>query len=214
MGEKLMVLWRKAFIWYLAIGAVFFFAVDHRQVAVKLLNCHFWVPQAIWKEVSLRHVPDRCLVRRGIRHYRNFAFILPANAEAYSALGFLEYHRGRWAAARQAYQKALARNDALPGLRYDLAVVYWREGKKDKALEMFKQELQSVAHWAPGGPVAMPDVCPEGVDLGHCMMMATLQKVQALSGGDIAVMSEGKQPLFYHVPMRMAVQDGKKTVTF
>lgn len=209
-----MAIWRKAFIWYLAIGAVFFFAVDYRKVAIKLLNSRWLIPQAIWKEVSQHRVPDRCLVRQGIRRYRNFAYMLPANAEAYSALGFLEYHRGRWAAARQAYQKALARNDALPGLRYDLALVYWKEGKKDKALEMFKQELQSAPHWAPGGPVALPDICPEGADLGHCLVILTLQRVQALSGGDVAVMSQGKQPLFYHVPMRMVVKDGHKTVAF
>jgi hypothetical protein len=79
---------------------------------------------------------------------------------------------------------------------------------------MFKQELQSAPHWAPGGPVALPDICPEGADLGHCLVILTLQRVQALSGGDVAVMSQGKQPLFYHVPMRLVVKDGHKTVAF
>jgi hypothetical protein len=40
-------LWRKAILWYLVAGALFYFCVDYRKVSVKLLNNWWWIPRQV-----------------------------------------------------------------------------------------------------------------------------------------------------------------------
>jgi tetratricopeptide (TPR) repeat protein len=208
--------WRKAILWYLVIGALFYFCVDYRKVAVKLLNAWYWLPRSVWETVSSKKKPDRCMVRRGIRYYRNFSFMLPVNAEAHSALGFLEYHQGRLEASRKAFQKALALNADLPGLRYDLAVVLLKEGQREKALELFKQEIEALPRVRASGPLAVPDICSDGEAPSQCLVRATYQNILWLSqgGDDQGPGAESRQPLFYHLPMRQVLQDGHSTLVY
>jgi tetratricopeptide (TPR) repeat protein len=142
--------------------------------------------------------------------------MLPTSAEARAALGFLEYHRGRLVESRKAYQKALALNSDLPGLRYDLAVVLLKEGHKEKALELFKQEIEALPRVRASGPLAVPDICSEGEDPGRCLVRTTYQNILWLSqkGSDKGPGAESRQPLFYHLPMRPAVQNGHSTLVY
>ena len=75
--------------------------------------------------------------------WRAFVKAHPANAEAYAHLGFLEARQERYTEAVPLYQKALALNPAIPGVRLDLGLSLFKSGDLKGAIQTFTPLLKN-----------------------------------------------------------------------
>jgi tetratricopeptide (TPR) repeat protein len=90
---------------------------DQRQVAFSLEQ-QGKVPEAeaAWRALSTAH---------------------PSNPEPYAHLGLLEAHQEHYTEAITFYRKAMALNPAMPRLRYNLGLAYFKDGEyKDAILQL------------------------------------------------------------------------------
>lgn len=79
--------------------------------------------EAAWRALSLAH---------------------PANAEPYAHLGLLAAHQEHYAEAIADYRKAMALNPAMPRLRFNLGLAYFKAGEYKNALPIFQPLLKAL----------------------------------------------------------------------
>ncbi len=75
--------------------------------------------------------------------WRAFVKVHPANAEAYAHLGFLKARQERYAEAVPLYEKALALNPAISGVRLDLGLSLFKSGDLRGAIQTFTPLLKN-----------------------------------------------------------------------
>jgi tetratricopeptide (TPR) repeat protein len=67
----------------------------------------------------------------------------PTNAEPFAHLGLLEARREHYTEAVAAYRKAMALDPAMPRLRFNLGLAYFKAGAYREALQQFKPLLKT-----------------------------------------------------------------------
>ncbi len=70
--------------------------------------------------------------------WRAFLASQSSNPEAYAHLGFLEARQQRYVEAIPLYRKALALNPAMPGLRLNLGLAFFKAGELKQAIQIFE----------------------------------------------------------------------------
>jgi tetratricopeptide (TPR) repeat protein len=85
----------------------------------------------------------------------------PASSEAYAHLGLLEARQARYKEAIPLYQRAVALHAAIPGLRLNLGLAYFKAGEMKEALQEFRPLLEST-------PASSPDRQRLEVLVGMC----------------------------------------------
>jgi len=70
--------------------------------------------------------------------WRAFLASQPSNPEAYAHLGFLEARQQHYLEAIPLYRKALALNPAMPGLRLNLGLAFFKAGELKQAIQIFE----------------------------------------------------------------------------
>ena len=75
--------------------------------------------------------------------WRAFLKTVPANAEAYAHLGFLEARQEHYNEAVPLYRKALALDPAMPGLKMNTGLALFKSGALKEAVETFVPLLKS-----------------------------------------------------------------------
>ena len=90
---------------------------DQRQIAFSLeQQGKVFEAEAAWRALSAAH---------------------PSNPEPYAHLGLLEAHQEHYTEAITFYRKAMALNPAMPRLRYNLGLAYFKDGEyKDAILQL------------------------------------------------------------------------------
>jgi tetratricopeptide (TPR) repeat protein len=67
----------------------------------------------------------------------------PTNAEPFAHLGLLEARQEQYAEAIASYRKAMALNPAMPRLRFNLGLAYFKAGEYREALQQFSPLLKT-----------------------------------------------------------------------
>jgi len=75
--------------------------------------------------------------------WRSILKALPADAEAYAHLGFLEARQEHYKQAVPFYRKALALSPTMPGLRMNLGLALFKAGELKEAIQTFAALLKS-----------------------------------------------------------------------
>jgi len=68
----------------------------------------------------------------------------PTDPEPFAHLGLLEAHQEHYAEAIASYRKAMALNPAMPRLRFNLGLAYFKAADYKEALEQFKPMLKTL----------------------------------------------------------------------
>jgi tetratricopeptide (TPR) repeat protein len=120
---------------------ILFFAVDYKKIATATLDYNHDAPQRLISIATGASKPERVAIKNALRYYRNFVYLQPKIATAFSAIGFCDYYLGNYREALKNYQHAADLNPALAGIHYDLGVVYFRNNETLKAIEEFKKSV-------------------------------------------------------------------------
>ena len=75
--------------------------------------------------------------------WRKLAAESPSNAEPLAHIGLLEARQEHYAAAEAFYRKALAINPAMPGLRLNLGLAYFKGGDYRETIHIFEPMLKA-----------------------------------------------------------------------
>src|ERR1700749_1100406 len=75
--------------------------------------------------------------------WRAYSAHHPGEAEPYAHIGQLEARQGHFAEAITAYKKAMTIAPAMPGLRPNLGLAYFKNGDYKQAIEMFSPLLKA-----------------------------------------------------------------------
>ncbi len=75
--------------------------------------------------------------------WRAYSVKHPSEAEPYAHIGQLEARQGNFAAAIAAYKKGMAIAPAMPGLRPNLGLAYFKNGDYKQAIEIFAPMLKA-----------------------------------------------------------------------
>ena len=68
---------------------------------------------------------------------------MPDRVDAYSLLGFCHYQLGNFEKAKSYYKAAVQMQPAFFWSNYNLGLIYFREGKYDRAIEWLQKALSS-----------------------------------------------------------------------
>jgi len=117
---KLIIVCRRSIYAALILGGCALFALsqnDQRQAAFSLeQQGKVTEAETAWRALSTAH---------------------PSNPEPYAHLGLLEAHQEHYTEAIAFYRKAMALNPAMPRLRYNLGLAYFKAGEyKDAILQL------------------------------------------------------------------------------
>jgi tetratricopeptide (TPR) repeat protein len=78
--------------------------------------------------------------------WRALAQAQPTNPEPFAHLGLLEARQQNYAQAIQSYRKAMALAPAMPGLRLNLGLAYFKAGEYKEANQIFEPLLKAQQH--------------------------------------------------------------------
>lgn len=81
--------------------------------------------------------------------WRSYLKLYPASSDAYAHLGLLEARQGNYKKAIPLYRKALGLHSAIPGLRLDLGLAYFKAGDLNEALQEFVSLLKNEPSSSP-----------------------------------------------------------------
>ena len=81
--------------------------------------------------------------------WRSYLEAHPASSEAYAHLGLLEARQERYGEAVPLYQKAIALQPSIPGLRLNLGLAYFKSGQMKLALGEFVPLLKAAPQSSP-----------------------------------------------------------------
>lgn len=239
MLAKISFFLKRGYVLYFAAFLVLLFLVDYKKVAAKTLDAYrVRLPASLIQIAKGDVKQQRSVIRRGVYYYRNYTFLQPQSAVAFSALGFCYYYLGKYDAALKSYIKARQLNPNLLGISYNIGVVYVRKGDIKKAIAAFNKAVSI----SPEDVVLELTVSPyqerykELIDLlkgvyiesyrylywcydklGDQKEMYRIQQISSSSfpKGDFLkrdMSNKGNEelPLFFHVPVKVFRVDGKQ----
>jgi tetratricopeptide (TPR) repeat protein len=113
-------------------------------LALILLGCSLpALPQDVRRQAAFA-LEQQGKIAEAETVWRALSQAQPANPEPYAHLGLLEAHQEHYAEAIAFYRKAMALNPAMPRLRFNLGLAYFKAGEyKDALLQfnpLFKRE--------------------------------------------------------------------------
>jgi tetratricopeptide (TPR) repeat protein len=221
-------------ILYVLAALIFVFAVDYKKIATGTLDYNHDTPQILIEIASGISQPKRARIKDALRYYKNFVYLQPKVASAFSAMGFCNYYLGNYTQALKDYQHAADLDPALPAIHYDLGVVYFKRNEINKAIEEFKkavsvrpQDLKMEWIISPGKNRYPPENVIKGIYkesyqyLYWCYqkqkdvqgMVSIGQTIMYLFGENFLKDSMNQEdtlwPLFFHVPAILINVNGR-----